>query len=319
MNVVVTGGGGFLGSKVITRLLKEKDRGAAPVPFDEIISLDLAPSPVADPRVRSVIGSILDPQLLASVVTERTVGVFHLAALLSGGSEEDFDRAVEVNVDGTRAMLEAARATGSAPRFVFTSSLAVFGGEVPDPVPEAFAPMPASTYGAVKAVGELLVNEYSRKGFIDGRVCRLPTISVRPGVPNSAASSFVSGIIREPFAGLDAPCPVPPDTRLWISSPDTAVANLVHAFAVEPERLGAWRTLNIPGITVTVVQMLESLERFGGAEARARVTLEPDERVRRIVGTWPGALDVDRLLGLGFTRDASMDDVVRQYRDELAS
>lgn len=319
MNIVVTGGGGFLGSRVTQQLLERKDRGESPVDFDEIVSLDLTESPVDDARVRSVVGNVADPELLASVVTAGTAGIFHLAAVLSGGSEEDFDLAMTVNVDGTRALLEAARATGARPRFVFTSSLAVFGGEMPAVVPETFATQPESTYGAVKAIGELLVNEYSRKGFVDGRVCRLPTISVRPGRPNSAASSFASGIIREPLNGVPAVCPVPLETRMWLSSPDVAVANLVHAFEIEGDRLGGWRTLNLPGITVTVGEMLESLTRVGGQEARDLVTLEHDERVDAIVGSWPGEFDVTRPLGLGFTQDVRFDDVVRQYRDEFVA
>ena len=317
MNIVVTGGGGFLGSRVIQLLLKRKDSGDSGVDFDEIVSLDLAESPVIDARVRSVVGSIADPELLSSVITGETVGIFHLAAVLSGGSEDDFDLALTVNVDGTRAILETARAAGSAPRFVFTSSLAVFGGEMPESVPETLVTMPESTYGAVKAIGELLVNEYSRKGFIDGRVCRLPTIAVRPGQPNSAASSFVSGIIREPLNGIASEVPVPLDTRIWLSSPNVAIANLVHAFEVAAEGLGAWRTLNAPGITVTVAQMLESLERIGGQEARGLVALNSDPRIRDIVGSWPGAFDVQRLIALGFARDEDFDDVVRQYRDEF--
>jgi len=315
MRIIVTGGGGFLGSRLIQQLLHNKDRGQAVVDFDEIVSLDLTECPLTDERVRSVTGSIADPELLAEVITADTVGIFHLAAVLSGGSEDDFDLAVRVNVDGTRAILERARAVGTAPRFVFTSSLAVFGGLMPASVPETFATMPESTYGTVKAIGELLVNEYTRKGYVDGRACRLPTISVRPGKPNTAASSFASGIIREPLNGIAAEAPVPLDTRMWLSSPDSAITNLVHAFEVDG--LDGWRVLNIPGITVTVGEMLDSLERVGGKEARDRVTLGADQRIMDIVCSWPGAFDVDRLLALGFRRDESFDDVVRQYRDEF--
>lgn len=317
MNIVVTGGGGFLGSRTIQRLLERKDSGQGVVDFDEIVSLDLTASPVSDPRVRSVVGSIADPALLSSAITQDTVGIFHLAAVLSGGSEDDFDLAFDVNVDGTRAILETARAAGSAPRFVFTSSLAVFGGQMPQTVPETHATMPESTYGAVKAIGELLVNEYSRKGFVDGRVCRLPTISVRPGKPNTAASSFASGVIREPLNGVPSEVPVPLETRMWLSSPEVAVTNLVRAFEIAPADLGTWRTLNIPGITVTVGQMLESLERVGGSAARELVSLGSDQRITDIVGSWPGAFEIDRLLGLGFTRDETFDDMVAQYRDEF--
>ncbi|WP_372697320.1 D-erythronate dehydrogenase [Arthrobacter sp. JSM 101049] len=316
MNIVVTGGGGFLGSRVIQLLLERKDRGEAGVDFEQIISLDLAECPVADSRVRSVAGDVADPNLLASVITAETTGIFHLAAVLSGGSEEDFDLAMKINVGGTQAILDAARTSGVKPRIVFSSSLAVFGGLMPEVVPESLAAQPGSTYGAVKAIGELLVNEYSRKGFVDGRVCRLPTISVRPGKPNSAASSFASGLIREPLNGIPSDCPVPVDTRMWLSSPDIAVGNLVHALEVDAGLLGPWRTLNLPGISVTVDQMLESLANVGGREARELVTLNLDARVMDIVCSWPGDFDVERPLRLGFAKDVDFDDVVRQYRDE---
>lgn len=318
MKIIVTGGAGFLGSRVIQQLLAAQDAGRSAVAFDKIVSLDLAPCPVDDPRVESVTGDIGDADLLHDVVGTDTAGVFHLAAVLSGGSEVDFDLSMRVNVDGTRALLEACRLGGTTPRFVFTSSLAVFGGEMPAVVPETLATRPESTYGAVKAIGELLVNEYSRKGFVDGRVCRLPTISVRPGKPNSAASSFASGIIREPLNGEASVNPVPLDTRMWLSSPDVAVANLVHAFNVPGEELGSWRTLNIPGVTVSVGEMLTALEEIGGPDARALVTSQEDPKVMDIVCSWPGDFDVERPLSLGFTRDASFTDAVRQYRDEFA-
>ncbi|MBO1073678.1 D-erythronate dehydrogenase [Roseomonas marmotae] len=317
MKIIVTGGAGFLGSRVIRALLAQGGGKDGVPAFDGIVSVDLVPCPVQDPRVSSVTGDIADPAFARSVITPDTVGVYHLAAVLSGGSEQDFDLAMRVNVDGTRALLEAARATGRAPRFVFTSSLAVFGGEMPEVVPESMALMPASTYGAQKAIGEFLVNDYSRKGFVDGRVCRLPTIVVRPGKPNSAASSFASGIIREPLAGIPANCPVPLETRMWLSSPDAAVANLVHAIAVDSAKIGQWRTLNLPGLCVTVAEMLASLERVGGAASRALVSHELEQRVMDIVCSWPGAFDVARPLALGFTRDSDFDSVVRQYKDEF--
>lgn len=317
MKIVVTGGGGFLGSRVIELLLQRKDAGTGAVAFDEIVSLDLAECPVNDSRVSSVKGSIGDADLLHQLVTEDTVGIFHLAAVLSGGSEDDFDLAMNVNVDGTRALLEAARNIQATPRFVFTSSLAVFGGAMPELVPENMATQPESTYGMVKSIGELLVNEYTRKGYIDGRVCRLPTISVRPGKPNSAASSFASSIIREPMNGTASVCPVPVDTKLWLSSPNAAVANLVHAFELGAEMLGNWRVLNIPGLSVTAAEMLASLERVGGQSARELVSIDYDAKIDAIVGSWPGAFDVARTLTLGFVSDTDFDQVVRQYRDDF--
>lgn len=316
MRIVVTGGAGFLGTLVIERLLELEK-------YDEIVALDLVPARVKDPRVISMTGNLTDPGLLEQAVSNNTFAIFHLAAVLSGGSEEDFDLAMQVNVDGTRALLEVARKVSSARseagdhmpvRFIFTSSLAVFGGSTPAVVPETWAEQPDSTYGSFKAVGELLVNEYSRKHFVDGRVCRLPTISVRPGTPNSAASSFASGIIREPLAGIRTECPVPHDTRMWLSSPQAAVANLIHALTLPPEQIGNWRGMNLPGLSVTVGEMLDSLERIGGSEARSLVTDALDQRIMQIVCSWPGEFDVNRMLGLGFTRDESFDDVVRDYQ-----
>lgn len=319
MNIVVTGGAGFLGSRVIAGLLQGKDAGTLSFDFDQIISLDLAGCPVSDSRVTSSVGDLTDPELIAKVVTQDTVGIYHLAAILSGGAETDFDAAWNVNVTATQHLLEAARQSESSPRFVFTSSLAVFGGDMPESVPENLGTQPQSTYGATKAVGELMVNEYSRKGYVDARICRLPTISVRPGKPNSAASSFASGIIREPLQGIDSVVPVPLDTRMWLSSPNTAVANLIHAITVAPADLGPWRVLNIPGVSVTVAEMLQALETVGGAEARQRVTYAEDQKIMDIVCSWPGAFDIDHTLALGFAPDSSFEDAVRQFRDEFVA
>ncbi|EFG35822.1 4-hydroxybutyrate dehydrogenase [Brucella sp. NVSL 07-0026] len=315
--IVVTGGAGFLGSRLIRGLLASRGQNGVPS-FDSIVSVDLVACSIDDPRITSVTGDIADPAFARSVITKGTVGVYHMAAALSGQSEAEFDVGMRVNIDGTRALLEAARATQEAPKFIFTSSLAVFGGEMPDVVPENLALLPQSSYGAEKAIGEFLVGDYSRRGFIDGRICRLPTIVVRPGKPNSAASSFASDIIREPLAGIASNNPVPPATRMWLSSPDIAARNLVHAITVEGSALGINRVLNLPGICVTVADMLDSLERIAGKDVRALVSAEPEQRVIDIVCSWPGEFDIARPLALGFTRDADFDAVVRQYRDEFA-
>jgi nucleoside-diphosphate-sugar epimerase len=318
MNIVITGGAGFLGSRLISALLDARGTNGIPA-FDNITSVDLAACPIRDPRVRSVSGDIADPAFAAEVITPETIAIYHLAAVLSGQSEAEFDTGMRVNLDGTRALLEAARKTGQRPRFVFISSLAVFGGELPQVVPETFAVMPQSSYGAQKAMGELLLCDYSRKGFVDGLVCRLPTIVVRPGAPNSAASSFASGIIREPLAGIASNNPVPPETRMWLSSPDRAVANLVHALTVQDSALGSNRVLNLPGLSVTVAHMLDSLERVAGRDCRARVSAKPEARVIDIVCSWPGAFDITRPLALGFGIDADFDAVVRQYINEFVT
>lgn len=316
--IVVTGGAGFLGSRLIGTLLSQQGKPSMPA-FDQIVSVDLAECPVKDSRVQSLTGDIADPEFARKVITKGTVAVYHMAAVLSGQSEAEFDVGMRVNVDGTRALLEAARQTGEKPFFIYTSSLAVFGGAMPDVVPEDLALMPQSSYGAEKAIGELLVCEYSRKGFVDGRVCRLPTIVVRPGKPNSAASSFASGIIREPLSGIKSNNPVPPETLMWLSSPNAVVKNLAHTLEVSGEKLGLKRVLNLPGLCVSVAEMLASLEHVAGPEVRALVSEEPEQRVIDIVCSWPGDFDVTRPLSLGFTRDSDFDSIIRQYRDEFVT
>jgi nucleoside-diphosphate-sugar epimerase len=312
MKALVTGSAGFLGTRLIDALLSG---GIA----SRVIAADVAATPVRDPRVENRIGTIADEAFAGSIVDEDVALVYHLAAVLSGQSEAEFDLGMRTNVDATQLLLESCRRLKRPARFIFTSSVAVFGGALPEVVPEDRVPMPQSSYGAEKAIGELLVNEYSRRGFIDGLACRLPTIAVRPGKPNSAVSSFVSGIIREPLAGVDSVCPVPLGTRLWISSPDVTIYNLVHASRVAAGMLGQWRVLNFPGLSVTVEEMLDSLERLGGAAARGRVRCAADERIMKIISTWPGAFDTGRALGLGFLADPNIDAIVRQFIDQGTS
>ena len=310
MNVLVTGAAGFLGSRVIQALLA--DAGQLPR-VSRLIAADSAPCATTDPRVECRIGTIVDPSFVTSIVEPGVDVVFHLAAVLSGQSEAEFDVGLRVNVDATRHLLDACRALPKPPRFVFASTIAVFGGALPEVVPEDSVLRPQSSYGTAKAIAELLVSEYSRRGLIDGIICRLATVTVRPGAPNSALSSFVSGIIREPLAGLDAVCPVPLDTRVWISSPGVVTRNLLHAARVPASALDRRLALNLPGLSVTPDEMLASLERIGGADARARVHCRIDPHVARVVSTWPGTLDDRRARRLGFDADRDFDDVVREY------
>jgi nucleoside-diphosphate-sugar epimerase len=310
MHIVVTGAAGFLGRRLVSALLRGQP--ALP-PVGRITAADTSPLVTDDSRVDVRVGTITDPAFTASLVTRDVDVVMHLAAIVSGQAEAEFDVGMSVNVDGTRALLEACRHRGATPRIVFASTVAVFGGPLPPVVPEDMVVLPQSSYGVEKAIGELLVLEYSRRGFVDGLVCRLPTVAVRPGKPNAAMSSFVSGIVREPLNGVEAVCPVPLDTRLWISSPDTVTANLVQAATMPLQGLAGSRAINFPGLTVTPAEMLDSLERLGGAEVRTRVRAEPDERIARIVRSWPGAFDVSRPLGLGFVADDGIDAIVRQF------
>jgi nucleoside-diphosphate-sugar epimerase len=313
MKILVTGAAGFLGGRVAGALLE----GAAGLPkVSKLLAVDIAAGRRDDPRVEWNTGTIVDDQFTRSLVEGGVDVVYHLAAVVSGQAEAEFDLGMRVNVDATRALLEACRRLEKPPRFIFASSLAVFGGSLPAVVPDDVAVVPQSSYGSGKAIAELLVHEYSRKRFVDGIVCRLPSVTVRPGQANAAASSFVSGIIREPLAGVATVCPVPLDTRLWISSPAVVTANLVHAARVPTSELGDRRAVNLPGLSVTPAEMLDSLERVAGAAVRARVRCEPDPRISDIVCTWPGAFDVTRALRLGFTVDRDLDSIVRQFMNE---
>jgi D-erythronate 2-dehydrogenase len=310
MTVLVTGGAGFLGTRLIQGLLD--GHAGAPAP-SRVICVDQAPCTLDDPRVTSRVGSVADSTFVRDVVTPDVRAIWHLAAVLSGQSESDYALGMAVNVEGTRALLDACRSIARPPRFVFSSTIAVFGGPLPPVVPDDFVLRPQSSYGTGKAIAELLLMEYTRRGIVDGVVCRVPTVAVRPGRPNSAMSSFVSGIIREPLAGLESVCPVPMDTRLWVSSPDATTTNLAHAGHLDASALGAVRAINLPGITVTPAALLDSLERAAGAEARARVTLVPDPAIARVVASWPGAFDVSRAMALGFRRDGDADVLVQQF------
>lgn len=323
MKVVITGGAGFLGQRLARHLLELgqlTDRSGAKRNIDQLVLVDVAPAhDFNDPRVRVVAGDIADAALLHDVIDAATASVFHLAAVVSGQAEADFDLGMRINLDASRQLLEACRRIGSKPKVVFTSSVAVYGGRLPDIVRDDTALNPQSSYGAQKAIGELLLGDYSRKHFVDGRVLRLPTISVRPGKPNKAASSFASGIVREPLNGEDAVCPVSPDTRLWLLSPRKAIDCLVAGHDLDPDQLGSNRVINLPGISVTVSDMLAALARVAGPQLLNRIRWEPDATVEHIVGGWPGAWDTRRAESLGLAGDTDFDSVIRAYiEDDVA-
>lgn len=312
MRIVITGGGGFLGGRLAGQLLANGHVG-------RVLVVDAGgEAPSTDPRSAFLKADLADPGAAAAAVEGADV-VFHLAAVVSGQAEADFDVGMRVNLDGTRNLLEAARSAGRRPRFVFASSLAVFGPPLPAVIGEDTAVRPQSSYGAQKAIGELLVSDYSRKGYVDGRVVRIPTVCVRPGRPNAAASSFVSGIIREPLNGQQSVCPVPASLELWLSSPRAAVANLAHAAWLSPGSLGERRCVSLPGISVTVAEMLAVLGRLAGAEAAGRVRFAEDPVVARIVSSWPSRFDVTRAIGLGFVRDPGFESLVRDFMADKAA
>jgi nucleoside-diphosphate-sugar epimerase len=320
MKVLITGGAGFLGQRLARQLLERgslMDASGAARKIDRLVLLDMAPAQdFADPRVHSVTGDIADAALLRDAIDADTASIFHLAAVVSGQAEADFDLGMRINLDASRQLLDVCRALGHRPKVVFTSSVAVYGGALPKVVQDATALNPQSSYGAQKAIGELLLNDYSRKGFVDGRVLRLPTISVRPGKPNKAASSFASGIIREPLNGEEAICPVSPDTRLWLLSPRKAIEALIAGHNLSAAALGNNRTINLPGVSVSVAEMVAALERVAGSEPATRIRWQSDPAVERIVGSWPGAWDTTRARALGLAADADFDSIVRAYVED---
>jgi nucleoside-diphosphate-sugar epimerase len=318
MNVVITGGAGFLGLRLAREILRRgvlSGPDGAPRAVTRVTLLDItAPAQtISDPRVVVEIGDISERALLERAIGTDTQSVFHLAAIVSGMAEAEFDLGMRVNLDATRALLEVCRATGERQRVVFTSSVAVFGGTLPDVVRDDTAVTPQTSYGAEKAMGELMVSDYSRKGFVDGRVLRLPTVSVRPGRPNAAASSFASGIIREPLNGEAANCPVEPSTRMWVISPSTVIACLIKGHDLPGDAFGASRVVNLPGLTVTAREMVDALARVAGKDVAGRVTWNVDPRIARMVATWPGAIDNTRALALGFPHDTDFESIVRQH------
>ena len=321
MKVLITGGAGFLGRRLAAKLLERgtlKDADDTDRTIEQIVLVDVVQeTPFTDPRVRRVTGDISDPDLFATAIDSDTGSIFHLAAVVSGQAEADFDLGMRINVDASRQLLELCRRLGHRPKFVFASSVAVYGGELPALVLDTTALTPQSSYGTQKAVVELFVNDYTRKGFIDGRVLRLPTICVRPGRPNAAASSFASGIIREPLNGEPAVCPVKANTLLWLLSPETVTDSLLFGHDVAAGALGANRNINVPGQSLTVGDMVAALERVAGAEVVKRIQWETDPRIERIVSTWPGELDATKARALGFPCDENFEAVIRQYiRDE---
>ncbi len=318
MRVVITGGGGFLGSR-LARALLARGKLTAPDGSERQISrialLDGAfPAALpSDPRLEIVSGDIAERAVVERVVTPDTGSVFHLAAVVSGGAEADFDLGMRVNLEGTRLLLERLRQCARPPRLVFASSVAAFGGELPPVLDDSTTPLPQTSYGTQKVVSEYLISDYSRKGFLDGRSLRLPTIVVRPGKPNAAASSFASGILREPLNGVTSECPVEAETGVWLLSPRRVVEAFVHAHELPADAWGTRRALNLPGITASVAEMIDAMGRVAGAAVAKRVVWKPDARTQAIVRTWPARFETPRALAMGFRADPDVETVIRDY------
>ncbi|MDE1194229.1 MAG: SDR family oxidoreductase [Pseudomonas sp.] len=317
MNILVTGAAGFLGRRLIEALLQRgslTDRQGAEQAITRIVAFDVVPlSGIDDARVQVVCGDIADAQVLEGLVTADTDSVFHLAAVVSSQAEQDFDLGMRINFSATHHLLERIRSLGTCPKWVMTSSVAVFGGQLPDQVEDDQVWAPQSSYGTQKAMNDLLLADYSRRGFVDGRSLRMPTIVVRPGKPNMAASSFASGIIREPLNGQDSVLPVPLETRLWLMSPAQAINNLIHGHELPGEQLTQGRVINMPGLSISAGQMIDALRRTAGDAVANRVRLERNPAIEKIVGSWPGSFTAGYAKRLGFTADHDFADVIGQF------
>jgi D-erythronate 2-dehydrogenase len=321
MHILITGAAGMIGRKLTARLLADKALNGRPI--DRLTLLDVSAPPHPEGfsgRVETVGADIADAQAASAAVAGRPDAIFHLAAIVSGEAESDFEKGVHVNFDGSRALLEAVRGvgTGYRPRFVFASSIAVFGAPFPESIPDDFALTPLTSYGAQKAMIELMLADYTRRGFVDGVGIRLPNIVVRPGKPNKAASGFFSSIIREPLNGEEAVLPVDEGVRNWHASPRAAVGFLIHAAALDGNDLAPRINLTMPGICCTVAEQIASLRRIAGDTVAARIRYSPDPLVQRIVGGWPSRFDPRRALALGFKAEASFDQIIHAHiEDEL--
>ena len=313
MKILITGGGGFLGFRLAKTLLARGTLGGRPIGSITLLDGAFPPAAAQEPRLKAVTGDVSDAATIASVCTPDTEAVFHLAAVVSGAAEADFDLGMRVNYKGMELLLAQMRKCARPARMVYTSSVAAFGGELPPVLDDSTIANPQTSYGAQKVIGEYLVSDYSRKGFIDGRSLRLPTVVVRAGKPNAAASSFASGIIREPLNGVVSECPVAPETGVWLLSPGRVVEAFIHAWELPPEVWGTQRWLNLPGITATVAQMIEALRKVAGDEVAKRVVYRPDARIQSIVKTWPANFRTPRALAMGFKPDPDMESVIRAY------
>jgi D-erythronate 2-dehydrogenase len=323
MHVAVTGAAGMIGRKLTDRLVADGHLGG--VDLDGLSLFDVVEPATPEGWTGVLDRAVLDlagPGAGDAVVARRPEVILHLAAVVSGEAEADFDKGYRVNLDGTRHLLEAIRrahlADGYLPRLVFTSSIAVYGAPLPDPIPDEFPATPRTSYGTQKAIDELLLADFTRRGFVDGVGIRLPTICIRPGKPNAAASGFFSSILREPLVGQEAVLPVPESVRHWHASPRSAVGFLIRAATIDSALIGPDRTLSMPGVSATVGEQIEALRRVAGDSAVALIRREPDETIMRMVSGWAPGLAATRARALGFTAETSFDEIIRVHlEDEL--
>ena len=321
MNILVIGGGGMVGVKLINKLALDSKLGDTPV--TRIIRQDVVlspPPPSSAFPIETLIGDLSTPGEAEKLVALKPDVIFHLAAIVSGEAEADFEKGYRINLDGTRYLFEAIRKAGGGykPKVIFTSSIAVFGAPFPDAIPDEFFNTPLTSYGTQKTICELLLADYSRRGFFDGVGLRFPTVCVRPGKPNLAASGFFSNIIREPLAGQEAVLPVPEDVRHWHASPRAAIGFLLHAATMDTAALGARRNVTLPGVSCTVGEQIAALRKVAGDKVVARIRREPNETIMKIVAGWPRNFEAKRGRELGFKAENNFEDIIRVHiEDEL--
>lgn len=322
MRVLILGAGGMIGAKLAHRLAGDGHLAGQPITTLDLVDLAALTPPTTDIPNTARAADITADGAAEALIADRPDIIFHLAAMVSGAAERDFEGGYRVNVDASRALFEAIRhahaADGYTPRLIFASSLAVYGTPLPDPVPDDHIRTPQNSYGIQKAIVELLLDDYSRKGFFDGVGLRLPTIVIRPGAPNAAASGFFSGILREPLAGKPTTLPVGRDVKHWLASPRAAVRFLIHAAGLDGTALGPHRTMTMPGVATTVAGQIAALERAAGPEAAALITDQPDPQIAAIIETWPRAFDTQRARALGFEAETSVDDLIAVYLQDDA-
>ena len=329
MKILVTGSGGMIGRKLVERLVADKMLGGKPI--QSLILVDVVESPIpegAPADTKPIAADFSEKGVAATLIQERPDVIFHLAAIVSGDAEANFEKGYRINFNGSWALFEAIRQErekdgpnnnqGSSykPRFVFASTLAVFGPPFPDPVPDSLATTPTSSYGTQKAMTELLLADYSRKGYFDGVGVRLPTICIRPGKPNKAASSFFSGILREPLAGQEAPLPVGDEVRHWFASPRAAVGFFITAATIDTSSLGVRRSMTMPGVSATVGEQIEALRKVGGEKAVALIKRVEDPFVANIVKGWAGRYDPQLASSMGFTAEKNFDEIIKVYQED---
>jgi nucleoside-diphosphate-sugar epimerase len=319
MHILITGAAGMIGRKLTARLVGDNALNNRPIERLTLLDVSTPQRPEnSAARVETVAADVADLAAARAAIAGRPDVIFHLAAIVSGEAELDFEKGSRVNFDGSRALFEAVRAAGDdyRPRIVFSSSIAVFGAPFPEAIPDDFALTPLTSYGTQKAMVELMLADYTRRGFLDGVGIRLPNIVVRPGRPNKAASGFFSSIIREPLAGEEAVLPVDESVRNWHASPRAAVAFLLHAAGLASKELGLRVNLTMPGICCTVAEQIAALRRIAGDKVASRIRRAPDPLVARIVAGWPGRFEARRALALGFKAETSFDEIIRVHIDD---